>query len=124
MQQLIIVIGIEREPLSRVGHHYITLDGRSPKSFGNAYLFSQADNQSESLNVNGLLEIEGAQTMTTDQQSNQLSFYQAEYGSKKKLTRRDKFLAEMESVVPWERLIAVIEPYYPKSGKRGRPRLD
>jgi hypothetical protein len=26
----------------------------------------------------------------------------------------------MESVVPWVRLIAVIEPYYPKSGRRGR----
>ena len=58
--------------------------------------------------------------MTTDQ-SKQLSFSQAEYVSKKKLTRRDKFLAEMENVVPWARLIAVIEPYYPKSGKRGRP---
>src|ERR1035437_2733363 len=58
--------------------------------------------------------------MTTDQ-SKQLSFSQAEYVGKKKLTRRDKFLAEMESVVPWTRLIAVIEPYYPKSGKRGRP---
>src|ERR1035438_7072832 len=58
--------------------------------------------------------------MTADQ-SKQLSFSQAEYGSKKKLTRRDKFLAEMESVVPWARLNAVVEPYYPKSGKRGRP---
>src|ERR1019366_6917337 len=59
--------------------------------------------------------------MTTDQQNKQLSFSQAEYVSKKKLTRRDVFLAKMESVVPWARLIAVIEPYYPKSGKRGRP---
>ncbi len=57
----------------------------------------------------------------SDQQSKQLSFSQAEYGSKKKLTRRDIFLAKMESVVPWARLIAVVEPYYPKSGKRGRP---
>lgn len=56
-----------------------------------------------------------------DGQSEQLSFSQAEYGNKKKLTRRDIFLAKMESVVPWVRLIAVIEPYYPKSGKRGRP---
>ena len=58
---------------------------------------------------------------TAAQQTKQLSFSQAEYGSKKKLTRRDLFLAKMESVVPWARLIAVIEPYYPKSGKRGRP---
>ena len=51
----------------------------------------------------------------------QLSFSQAEYGAKKKLTRRDLFLAKMGDVVPWSRLIAVIEPHYPKSGKRGRP---
>lgn len=59
--------------------------------------------------------------MTTDQETKQLSFSQAEYVNKKKLTRRDVFLAKMESVVPWVRLIAVIEPYYPKSGRRGRP---
>ena len=51
----------------------------------------------------------------------QPSFSQAEYGAKKKLTRRDLFLAKMDDVVPWGRLIAVIEPHYPKSGKRGRP---
>ena len=34
------------------------------------------------------------------------SFSQAEYASKKKQTRRDKFLAEMEQVVPWPRLVA------------------
>lgn len=51
----------------------------------------------------------------------QLSFSQAEYVAKKKLTRRDLFLAKMDDVVPWNRLIAVIEPHYPKSGKRGRP---
>ena len=51
----------------------------------------------------------------------QLSFSQAEYGAKKKLTRRDLFLAKMGDVVPWSRLIAVIEPHYPTSGKRGRP---
>jgi IS5 family transposase len=51
----------------------------------------------------------------------QLSFAQAEYAGKKKQTRRDRFLAQMERVVPWSRLIAVIEPHYPRSGKRGRP---
>ena len=51
----------------------------------------------------------------------QTSFSQAEYNAKKKLTRRDLFLAKMEQVVPWSRLIAVVEPHYPKSGKRGRP---
>jgi transposase, IS5 family len=52
----------------------------------------------------------------------QLSFAQAEYAQKKKTTRRDKFLAEMEQVVPWARLVALIEPHYPK-GERGRPPL-
>jgi IS5 family transposase len=48
------------------------------------------------------------------------SFSQAEYGAKKKQTRRDKFLAEMEVVVPWARLVERLRPLYPK-GERGRP---
>ena len=48
------------------------------------------------------------------------SFSQAEYASKKKRTRRDKFLAEMEQVVPWPRLVEHLGPLYPK-GERGRP---
>jgi len=50
----------------------------------------------------------------------QLSFAHCEYAGKKKVTRRERFLGEMEKVVPWARLCAVIEPHYPK-GKRGRP---
>lgn len=53
----------------------------------------------------------------------QLSFAQAEYEGKKRVTRRAKFLGEMEEVVPWERLVGLIEPHYPKSGGRGRPPL-
>jgi transposase, IS5 family len=51
----------------------------------------------------------------------QRSFASAEYAMKKKRTRREKFLAEMERIVPWPRLVAVIEPLYPKSGRVGRP---
>jgi IS5 family transposase len=41
---------------------------------------------------------------------------------KKKVTRREQFLAEMEAVVPWGRLLALIAPHYPKAGpKGGRP---
>lgn len=41
---------------------------------------------------------------------------------KKKITRRERFLAEMDAVVPWSRLLALIEPHYPKAGpKGGRP---
>ena len=38
----------------------------------------------------------------------------------KKPTKREKFLAEMERVVPWKELYSLIEPFYPKAGK-GRP---
>lgn len=37
-----------------------------------------------------------------------------------KKTRRAQFLEEMEQVVPWAKLCALIEPHYPKEGK-GRP---
>ena len=40
----------------------------------------------------------------------------------KKRNRRERFLAEMEKVVPWKALIDLIEPHYPKtSSKGGRP---
>jgi transposase, IS5 family len=50
----------------------------------------------------------------------QRSFASAEYAMKKKQTRREKFLGEMERIVPWARLMAVIEPLYPTSGRVGR----
>ena len=37
----------------------------------------------------------------------------------RKPTRRDRFLAEMNTVVPWADLVAVIEPYYPKATNAG-----
>ncbi len=41
---------------------------------------------------------------------------------KRKVTRREQFLAEMEAVVSWGCLLALIAPYYPKAGpKGGRP---
>ena len=50
----------------------------------------------------------------------QLSFGDAEHTGKRKKTRREIFLAEMEQVVPWAALVALIAPYAPE-GKRGRP---
>jgi hypothetical protein len=50
----------------------------------------------------------------------QFSFSDAEYNGKRKQTRREKFLAEMEPVVPWKRLEQLIEPHYPKA-VNGRP---
>ena len=52
----------------------------------------------------------------------QTTFAQSEFATKKKQTRRERFLGEMEKAVPWQRLVALIEPFYPK-GKRGRPPL-
>jgi len=52
--------------------------------------------------------------------THQPSFSQAEFANKKKITRREKFLARMETLIPWAQLLAVIEPFYPK-GERGRP---
>src|ERR1700691_1654807 len=49
----------------------------------------------------------------------QKRFPQAEYAQKKKTPRRERFLNEMEVVVPWARLVACIEPHYFK-GERGR----
>ena len=51
----------------------------------------------------------------------QTSFASLEYAGKKRKTRRERFLGEMERVVPWEALVALIEPHYPKSGRVGRP---
>ncbi len=47
----------------------------------------------------------------------------AEEGFEKyrKLTRREQFLNEMDQIIPWAELSAVIEPFYPKGKGRGRP---
>ena len=37
------------------------------------------------------------------------------------MTRRDRFLAEIEAMTPWGELVAAIERHYPKCGGRGRP---
>lgn len=49
----------------------------------------------------------------------QVSFSDYEYGKRKKTTKRDEFLAIMDSIIPWEEWAAFVEPYYPK-GERGR----
>ena len=51
----------------------------------------------------------------------QTSFSALEYANKKKTTRRDRFLNEMQAIIPWAELIAVIEPFYPAGEGRGRP---
>jgi IS5 family transposase len=51
----------------------------------------------------------------------QRTFASLAWSQKGKVTRREQFLAEMEAVIPWERLLAVIEPYYPKGGSGRQP---
>jgi IS5 family transposase len=50
----------------------------------------------------------------------QLNLGASEWALKKKVTRRAQFLSEMEAVIPWPVLQAVIEPHYP-TGSTGRP---
>ena len=49
----------------------------------------------------------------------QLGFTDYELTTAKQQTKREKFLAEMEAVVPWQALIDLIEPHYPKASKKG-----
>ncbi len=51
----------------------------------------------------------------------QISFADAEYAGKRKKTRREIFLEEMELVVPWKALVKLIEPHYPVAGRGRRP---
>jgi IS5 family transposase len=52
------------------------------------------------------------------------SFSMTGFFDKGKKTKRERFLAEMDQVVPWARLLALIEPHYPKASPAGgRPPL-
>jgi IS5 family transposase len=51
----------------------------------------------------------------------QATFAEGGFEQYRKATRRDVFLAEMERVVPWPELCAVIGPHYPKAEGAGRP---
>lgn len=50
----------------------------------------------------------------------QMTFASLVFEGKKKQTRRERFLSEMDVVVPWAALLSVIEPHYPSKGRRGR----
>jgi IS5 family transposase len=53
--------------------------------------------------------------------ANQRTFASLAWSQKGKVTRRERFLAEMDAVIPWSRLSALIEPYYPQAGQGRRP---
>ena len=51
---------------------------------------------------------------------NQRTLASAAWATRKRVTRREQFLAEMNAVIPWATLVARIAPHYPRVG-RGRP---
>jgi transposase, IS5 family len=51
---------------------------------------------------------------------NQISFSETGFELKTKRTRRREFLTQMNKVIPWRDLVALIEPFAPQ-GKTGRP---
>jgi transposase, IS5 family len=51
----------------------------------------------------------------------QTTFASAAYDRKGKITRRERFLTEMDQVIPWESILALIEPHYPKAGNGTQP---
>jgi IS5 family transposase len=52
----------------------------------------------------------------------QTTFASVAWEKKGKITRRERFLAEMDAVIPWSRLLALIEPHYPKAGNGTQPK--
>ncbi|WP_114905358.1 IS5 family transposase [Ornithinimicrobium murale] len=54
--------------------------------------------------------------------SEQPSFTDIEYGNRRRVLRREKFLESMDAVIPWARWVALIEPHYyaDRPGKKGR----
>jgi len=49
------------------------------------------------------------------------SFASLAYENKKKKTKREKFLEEMDKVIPWDELLEEIKGYYPKAGNGRQP---
>jgi IS5 family transposase len=50
-----------------------------------------------------------------------ISFASLAYENKKKKTRREKFLEEMNQVIPWQELLQIINKYYPVAGNGRHP---
>jgi len=50
----------------------------------------------------------------------QLTFGDAEGLGQRKKAHRELFLNEMDQAIPWKRPLALIEPHYPLTGRRGR----
>lgn len=53
--------------------------------------------------------------------SQQFTFADSEFSSKRHQTRKEIFLSRMDNLLPWPQLLKVIEPFYPKTGNGRRP---
>jgi len=51
----------------------------------------------------------------------QTTFASVAWERKGKVTRRERFLAEMDAVIPWSGILELIEPHYPKAGNGTQP---
>ena len=51
----------------------------------------------------------------------QTTFASAAWEKKGKVTRRERFLSEMDQVIPWASILSLIEPHCPKAGNGTRP---
>jgi IS5 family transposase len=51
----------------------------------------------------------------------QRTFASLAWTTKGKVTRRERFLAEMDAVIPWAPLLALIAPHYPQAGRGRQP---
>ena len=51
--------------------------------------------------------------------SEQPSFTDVEYGNRRRVSRRERFLTTMEATIPWVVWVGLIEPFY-YTGKKGR----
>jgi transposase, IS5 family len=54
--------------------------------------------------------------------SDQPSFTDIEYGNRRRVSRRERFLATMDATIPWKAWVGLIEPHYyaDRPGKKGR----
>jgi len=51
--------------------------------------------------------------------SEQPSFTDVEYGNRRRVSRRERFLTTMDATIPWVVWVGLIEPFY-FAGKKGR----
>lgn len=51
----------------------------------------------------------------------QTTFASVAYDRKGKVTRRERFLSEMDAVIPWKLILSLVEPHYPKAGNGTQP---